>query len=305
MPTPHKKTTLNSMTGFGIGQATDSVGTLHIELRSVNSRFLELHFKVPDAFRQSEALFREVIGAHLRRGKVECRLSVKGEANQSLASLVNSNRLEQILALESAVCRVFPQAARLSVAQILAFESTPLDPTSTDERQPTIRAALDQALADLVGARAREGERLSQVMRGYVEEIGQFVAQIEPSIGVLIEQQQRKLAERLAKALAEVDPSHQISPEETAARVRQEVAALGLRADVAEELQRLKSHCQEFRFCLDQGGVQGKKLDFLLQEFNREANTLGSKALSEITTNAAIGLKQRIEQLREQIQNIE
>ncbi len=279
--------------------------TFHVELRSVNSRFLEFHFKFPDHLRQFESVTREELSSVLRRGKLECRLSARQTHIDSQQTRLDDSRLNQIKSLQDQVLSQFPTAAQLSVGQILAFDGVTHDAIPVGDDQAGFRTALKLALNDLIAQREREGVRLAAIMGSYVDEIEQFVLDLEPQIEQLLLQQQRKLSDRLTKAFQEVEQSQRVSEEEIMVRIRQEVAALGLRGDVAEELERLKSHCKEFRFCLSQGGQQGKRLDFLLQEFNREANTLGSKSLNETMTKAAIGLKQRIEQLREQVQNIE
>jgi uncharacterized protein (TIGR00255 family) len=305
MTTQNKKTTLSSMTGFGQGQSSDLGTTFHVELRSVNSRFLEIHFKIPDHLRQFESVTREELTTRLKRGKLECRLSVRQTQLDSQLKRLDESRLAQIKSLQDQVLSHFPAAPLLSVGQILAFDGVQLEPGSMGDQQEGLKIALNLALDDLIAQRGREGARLAAIMGGYIDEIEQFVLDLEPNIEQLLLQQQGKLADRITKAFQEVEQSQRVSEEEIMVRIRQEISALGLRGDVAEELDRLKSHCKEFRFCLDQGGQQGKRLDFLLQEFNREANTLGSKSLNETMTKAAIGLKQRIEQLREQVQNIE
>ncbi len=305
MTNANKKTTLGSMTGFGIGQAADANGSLHIELRSVNSRFLELHFKIPDSLRHFEPYLRDQLSQSFKRGKVECRLSARGAAKGTDSGVLDEEKLLHLQHLQQRVLSTFPEAAPLTVAQILSFEGVQVEAASIEGRQHTLSQALSSAVVDLIAQRQREGERLAVAMLADLEQIELYVHQIEPRIGEVITTAQAKLTEKLTKVFKDVEQSQRVGDDEILVRIRQEVAALGLRADVAEELARLKSHCKEFRFCIEQGGPQGKRLDFLLQEFNREANTLGSKSINEVVTTAAIGLKQRIEQLREQVQNIE
>jgi uncharacterized protein (TIGR00255 family) len=305
MTNANKKTTLGSMTGFGTGQAADNLGRLQVQLRSVNSRFLELHFKIPDALAHYEPVLRDLLAASLKRGKVECRLSASLATDAARDGGLDWQRLAQLQAWQQQILQQFPKAQPLSVHQLLSFGGVQTDMQDQTDRQATLLIAAGQALADLHAQRDREGMRLGQVMHTDIDAIEAFVEVFAAQIGPLIAASQQRLVDKLTKAFKDVEQSQRVPEEEMIARIRQETAALGLRADVAEEIARLKSHCQEFRFCLNQGGIQGKRLDFLLQELNREANTLGSKAINAATTSAALGLKQRIEQLREQVQNIE
>ncbi len=285
-----------SMTGFAVQTRDMGRVALHLELRSVNSRYLDLTFRIGDDLRQAEPILREAITARLSRGKVECRfnLQTKDSAPRELA--MNAVLLGQLKNAQIAVQAALPGAAPLSVAEVLRWPGMLADDSPTfDALQPEIVRLVAAALDELVATRRREGARLAEMIRGRIEHMRGLVATVQPRVPALVAEYQEKLATRLRDAAATLDDD----------RIRLEVGLFAQRVDVAEELSRLSTHLDEVERILKTGGASGKRLDFLMQELNREANTLGSKAMAADMTAIAVELKLAIEQMREQVQNIE
>jgi uncharacterized protein (TIGR00255 family) len=294
------------MTGFAGASFATPLGQATIEIRSVNSRFLDLTLKITDDLRAFETQIRERIGARMARGKVECRLSVQRAAAADSTRL-SPAALAGLQRLGDEVRRALPQAAPLSVAEVLGWpgvlETPPLD---ADALRTAVLAALEEALDRLQDSRGREGAAIVDGLRGRCDAIAAIVEQLRGRLPELRAAVERKLTERLNQALgAPLAAAAALTREEVAERIRQEVTLYGLRADVDEELSRLATHVAEVRRVLDAGGAVGRRLDFLMQELNREANTLGSKATAIDLAQSAIELKLLIEQMREQIQNLE
>ena len=295
-----------SMTGFASAARPTALGRLTLELRSVNSRFLELSLKMPDDLRATEAVVRETISAHIARGKVECRISIARGASESEPQL-NSAALTQLAALASQVTRSLPTVAPISTADVLNWPGVVETPgAEPDVLRAQVLAALIEALAALAESRRREGMALSTILQAQCEQIEQIAAQLSARAPELIAGVERKLNERLEKALGPaLSGASALTREEVSERIRQEVTLYALKMDVDEEIKRLATHVVEVRRVLAAGGAIGRRLDFLMQELNREANTLGSKAAAIEMTNASVELKIVIEQMREQIQNLE
>jgi uncharacterized protein (TIGR00255 family) len=294
------------MTGFAGASFATPLGQAAIEVRSVNSRFLDLTLKIADDLRAFEPQIRERIGARLARGKVECRLSVQRAAGTESTRL-NTETLAGLQRLGEQVRQALPQAAPLSVADVLGWpgvlETPPLD---ADALRAAVLAALDGALDRLHESRAREGAAIADGLRSRCDGIAAIVEQLRGRLPELRAAVERKLSERLNQALGTpLAAAAALTRDEVAERIRQEVTLYGLRADVDEELSRLATHVAEVRRVIDAGGAVGRRLDFLMQELNREANTLGSKATAIDLAQSAIELKLLIEQMREQIQNLE
>ncbi|MCS7101269.1 MAG: YicC family protein [Burkholderiaceae bacterium] len=294
------------MTGFAAAARPTALGPLTVELRAVNARFLDLSLRIADELRALEPVVRERIAAALTRGKIDCRIGLQRDPQAGAATRLNEAALATVARLAAQVRRLVPEAAPLTVGEVLAFEGVLSPPLADAEQlQAATAAALDEALAALQAARAREGAALAAALRGQCDAIDAIVAQLRSRVPDLMLALERKLAERLEKALLPALAGGTVTREEIADRIRQEVTLYGLRADVEEELQRLATHVAEVRRTLEAGGPVGRRLDFLMQELNREANTLGSKATAIEMTQAAIELKLAIEQMREQIQNLE
>ncbi|MEP6607852.1 MAG: YicC/YloC family endoribonuclease [Burkholderiaceae bacterium] len=295
-----------SMTGFSTATCTTALGRLTLELRSVNSRFLDLSIKMPDDLRIAEAAAREAIAAQLARGKVECRVLIVRGAEES-APLLNAEALGRLADLAKQVEQHLPAATPISTADILNWPGVVETPgADPDLLRTQLLATLSQALTILGESRRREGAALSAVLRAQCDQIEQIASQVATRAPELIAAVERKLNERLDKALgAGLSGASTLTPEDVSERIRQEVTLYALKMDVDEEIKRLITHVAEVRRVLASGGAVGRRLDFLMQELNREANTVGSKAAAIEMTNASVELKLLIEQMREQIQNLE
>ncbi len=287
---------IHSMTGFAVASAEITGGTLNVELRTVNSRYLDIQFRVADELRMLEPALREAISAQLSRGKVDCRLSFSTTASGPRAQALNMDALEELKKLAEIVRREIPGAEPLRAADVLRWPGVLAEGrvSETELREQAGKLAT-QAIGELSAARGREGAKLAGVIRERVAAMRRAVAVVAPLVPAAIAAYQEKLAQRLRDALGAADDE----------RLRQEIAVFGMKIDVDEELQRLKAHLDEVERVLAKGGAAGKRLDFLMQELNREANTLGSKAASQPISDCALELKLLIEQMREQVQNIE
>ncbi len=287
---------IHSMTGYAVQTRDLGRVALHLELRSVNSRYLDLAFRINDDLRQAEPMLREAITAKLRRGKVECRFNLQAKDNAARDISINGTVLGQLKVAQAAIQAELPQAAPLSVVEVLRWPGILADDSVTFEAmQPEIAATIAVALDELIATRRREGDKLAEMIRGRIAHMRQLVATVQPRVPALVAEYQEKLATRLRDAAATLDDD----------RIRLEVGLFAQRVDVAEELSRLSTHLDEVERILKVGGSAGKRLDFLMQELNREANTLGSKAMAADMTAIAVELKLAIEQMREQVQNIE
>lgn len=285
-----------SMTGYAAKTREVAGGSLHLELRSVNSRFLDIHFRIVDDLRVLEPALRETITAKLARGKVELRLNLVASQSQNRQLAINTDLLTQLQALEGQVRQTLPNAAALSVAEVLRWPGMLGEPeVDTAALHAAVQATLKEALEDFTASRAREGAKLAAMIQERVDKIRATVAAVAPLIPQAQAAYQDKLKQRLVEALGSADDE----------RVRQEVVLYATRIDVDEELSRLQAHLTEVERILKAGGNAGKRLDFLMQELNREANTLGSKSVLSEVSKASMDLKLLIEQMREQIQNIE
>ncbi|MDB5760221.1 MAG: YicC family protein [Burkholderia sp.] len=299
------------MTGYAVTTRETAHGTLTLELRSVNSRFLDLQFRVNDDLRSSEPALREAIMGRVTRGKVECRLSF-GRKAAGAGNTVNAALLTQLQALQAEIQARFPQAAALSVAELLRWPGMVEDAAaSQDTLQADIAAAAAETLDAFVTSRQREGAALEAMLLARIADMERIVTDITPIVPQVVAQFQQKATERMREslglALQAADGGAQpvLSQQEAAERIRQEVTMYGIRIDIAEELTRLGAHLAETRHILKKGGQVGKRLDFMMQELNREANTVGSKAPARELSDAAMALKLLIEQMREQVQNLE
>jgi len=286
---------IHSMTAFARAEQAGANGTLSWELRSVNHRYLEPHLRLPDAFRDLEGALREALRNGLSRGKVECTLRF-AEDSAGKPLQVDLERAAQLVAAAESVASLIKHPAPLNPLEVLSWPGV-LVADATDP-QALNKAALSlfkQALDELKHSRSREGIELAKLLNERLDSIDDEVAALRELVPQMLAAQRQKILDRSAELQAELDPQ----------RLEQELVMLAQKSDVAEELDRLSTHVSEVRRVLKSGGAAGRRLDFLMQELNREANTLGSKAFDTRSTQAAVNLKVLIEQMREQVQNIE
>ncbi len=300
--------TIYSMTGYAIAAkalADDAShgasqgafsGALTVEIRAVNNRYLDIQFRLPEELRAVEPALREMLAAKLTRGKIECRVSLAAATATPAAPELNQALLQQLATLNAQVLKVMPQAGSLRAADVLRWPGMlGADTLPADALRNACRELTAAALDEFMDARAREGAKLKEAILERATAIEQRVADVAPRLPGAMAAFQEKLNLRLKDALVNADDE----------RIRQEVVLFAGKIDVDEELTRLKTHMAELRRILGKGGAAGKRLDFLMQELNREANTLGAKAADIEITQASMDLKLLIEQMREQIQNIE
>ncbi len=287
---------IHSMTGYATLTRELPQGSVQIELRSVNSRFLDIGFRIPDDFRAVEPQFRELIGACVGRGKVDCRLSYALRPLADEAIAVDQNMLARLARLATEVRRVMPEVQPMRVSEVINWPGMITDGAATFA---AMRAAsidlIRVALEELTASRAREGAKLGEAIAERTAQMRTRLRSLEPIIPHAIAAYQDKLVAKLREVLSTQDED----------RIRQEIAVFGVRIDVAEELSRLAAHLDEVDRVIAKGGLVGKRLDFLMQELNREANTLGSKSVARELSEAAVEFKLAIEQIREQVQNLE
>ena len=297
---------ISSMTGYANAKVQTDMGLLSIDIRSVNSRFLDLSFRASEEIRFLEPKFREIISGKIARGKMECRLNLV-DSGLSADTALNEEALNKLMALQTQVLKTDPSATALRVADILNYPgivAAPVPDPGVFAKQ--VLTGFEQCLEVFNESRQREGAALAQVLLKYCTQIEDLVNTLRPKIPEILQAQKDKLTERLEEALGTtLADGAQITKEEVNERIRQEITLYGIKLDVNEEMERLCTHVKEVRRTLDRGGPVGRKLDFLMQELNREANTLGSKAVSISMTDTSVNLKLVIESMREQIQNLE
>ncbi|HEY6087446.1 MAG TPA: YicC/YloC family endoribonuclease [Burkholderiaceae bacterium] len=285
----------------GVATTTGAGHVVSAELRSVNGRFLDLSLRLPDELRALEPALREMVAGAVKRGKVELRITSQRDAEAGLPA-PGSEQLNRLSRIEGTVQSWLPKAAPLSVHEALQWCRGGATTERLDE--PALQAARD-AVATLREARGREGERLAAVLQERIAHLRALTEQAKPLLPAVVQRQQQRFLERWQEALEASGAKQSISAEALQERALNEAAAFAIRIDVAEELARLISHLDEIERLLAKGGEVGKRLDFLIQELQREANTLGSKSAALELTGIAVEMKVAIEQMREQVQNIE
>ena len=287
---------IHSMTGYAAAAKEFPFGTLGVELRSVNHRYLDIQFRLPDDLRAIEPALREMLADRVGRGKVECRVAFSAAAGTHKSLKLNEELLVQLEKLEIRVRTMLAGAGALSAAEALRWPGVLVtEPLPLEELQAACRDLLVAALREFDSARSREGEKLKAVLLERAAGMERRIAEITPRLPQVIAAFQERLATRLREVMGSGEDE----------RIRQEVSVFATKIDVDEELARLTAHISELKRILAGGGPAGKKLDFLMQELNREANTLASKSVDLAVTQAALDLKLLIEQMREQVQNIE
>jgi len=284
------------MTGYAAASADSPRGRLTLELRSVNARFLDVQFRIAEELRALEPALRESIGARVSRGKVDCRFSLGESPGGGKPQRLNPEALARLRSLADEARAAFPEAPTLRVGDVLRWPGVIAEEPADEEALRKIAVDLcARALDELIAARGREGAKLAESIRARVGAMRARVDEIAPLVPQAIAAYQAKITERLKEALGAADDD----------RVRAELALFSAKADVHEELDRLRAHLGEVERSLRQGGPVGKRLDFLAQELNREANTLAAKSSSPQLSDGALELKLLVEQIREQVQNIE
>jgi len=287
---------LHSMTGFARQSAESDFGTLSWELRAVNHRYLDVQFRLPEDLRPKEQAFKQQVSAALKRGKVDCALHFQRAAGQQDDMQLNTELVKLIGARAADVAASLPDAAPVNPVDVLRWPGV-ITPSEVDA-EPLFTAAaelLDQALAAMTSMRASEGGRIAEMITSRCAEIASISSAVRDRLPEVLAAARAKQRERIERLDVAADP----------ARLEVELALLAQKLDIDEEVDRLDSHLIEIRQALASGEPVGRRLDFLMQELNREANTLGSKSADAQTTKAAVELKVLIEQMREQIQNIE
>ena len=298
-----------SMTGYASAQLTPETATaptdtpcvrLGLEIRAVNSRFLDLTFRLPEELRAQEPALRALLSSHLKRGKVEVRAAIEQDASASL-STPSIALLQRLNMVQEHIQAWLPSAKALSVADALRLAGNRA-PTTTDWAS-ILSPLAEEAVTALLDARAREGKRLAKTLLDRIAQLRELAAQATPLVPQLVEQQRQRFLERWQEAMGLAQG--QVPAEAAQDRALSEATAFAIRIDVAEEITRLDAHLDELERLLKKGGEIGKRLDFLIQELHREANTLGSKSATLELTRISVDMKVLIEQMREQVQNIE
>jgi uncharacterized protein (TIGR00255 family) len=286
---------VHSMTAFARAERAGAHGTLVWELRSVNHRYLEPHLRLPDAFRELEGAVREALRAGVSRGKVECTLRLNEETG-SQAPQLDLTRAGELIQAAEAVAALIAHPAAIDPLKVMAWPGVMISQgVDTQALQANALTLFSEALDEMKAGRAREGAELARLINDRLDAMAEDISALREQVPQMLATQRQKILDRFTEMRAELDPQ----------RLEQELVLLAQKSDVAEELDRLTTHVREVRRVLASPGASGRRLDFLMQELNREANTLGSKAFDPRSTQAAVNLKVLIEQMREQVQNIE
>ena len=285
-----------SMTAFARESLATEQGVLTVELRSVNHRYLDCSFKLPDTLRQLEPKMRELATQKLARGKLDCLVRLQASPDHVGELSINTDQLDKLLAASATIAEKLPESRALNPLEVLQFPGIyGGGKGSEDEILSAALSLYSDAIVSMLANRRREGEKLAVMVLDRLEQVAQEVSATRELIPELMKQQRERVLTRIADLNIEVDNN----------RLEQELVHLAQKADVDEELDRLEAHVEEVRRTVTKGGPCGRRLDFLMQELNREANTLSSKSVSSNTTQRSVELKVLIEQMREQIQNIE
>jgi uncharacterized protein (TIGR00255 family) len=284
------------MTAFARHEAQTELGTLSWEIRSVNHRYLEVGFRLEESFRPLEMAMRKRISDVLSRGKVEVALRYKAPEQQQENIDINESLAQSVIARYQQLAGSAENPAALDLMKVMQWPGV-IQTESLDQQalKDCVMQSLEQALADLLATREREGEALQAMIEQRCQQINEIAESVRELMPAILENQRQKLQERVADLQVNLEPE----------RLEQEMVLIAQKSDVAEELDRLQSHVKEVEHVLSRDEPIGRRLDFLMQELNREANTLGSKSIDTGTTRFSVDLKVLIEQMREQIQNIE
>ncbi|KAE9532847.1 hypothetical protein A1D25_09010 [Ursidibacter arcticus] len=284
-----------SMTAFSHLELKKEWGNAVWEIRSVNQRFLETYFRLPETFRNLEMTLRERLRSSLTRGKVECSLRIELNNNQNNGLALNQEYAKQVISSLQWL-KETANEGEINLVDILRFPGVvDVQNQDLDQISQDLLAGFEQILTDFIAMRGREGENLQQLIQQRLDAIAEEASKVQAQMPTILQWQKERLQQRFDELNLQIDPQ----------RLEQEMVLLAQRVDVAEELDRLQLHVKETTSILKKGGAVGRKLDFMMQELNREANTLASKSINADVTNSAVELKVLIEQMREQIQNLE
>ena len=287
---------LRSMTGFARCESNTEVGYLTWEIRTVNHRYLEMYFRLPEDFRALETRFRKEVAKRLRRGKVECALRYRPPESEAVAPTLNADLLKALVDTSGRIAELMPKTAPVSPVELMRWPGVLKEPER--EKEPVFETAfklLDEALTALNESRGSEGGRISEMLLARCDSIAEQVTTVRSILPEVRDRIHARIVDRIEQL--DVEPNQD--------RLEQELVILAQKMDVAEELDRLESHIEEIRKVVKRDEPVGRRLDFLMQELNREANTLSSKSHDSRSTMAAVDVKVFIEQMREQIQNVE
>ncbi|MCA0935126.1 YicC family protein [Vibrio alginolyticus] len=285
-----------SMTAYARKEVKGDWGSAVWEIRSVNQRYLETYFRMPEQFRGLEPVLRERFRKRLARGKVECNLRFEANPAAKGELSINETLANQVIKAAEQVMHMTGELSRINPFQVMQWPGVMETPEQDmDAVNKELLSAFDEALSEFIDARGREGDNMKALIVQRLDAITAEVVKVRARMPEILEWQRERLFSKFEDAKVELDPS----------RVEQELILLAQKSDVAEELDRLDSHVKETTNILKKGGAVGRRLDFMMQEFNRESNTLASKSISTDITASGVELKVLIEQMREQIQNIE
>lgn len=287
---------IKSMTAFAREQSQGEWGNLTCEIRSINHRYLEVGTHLSEAIRAFEMPIREQVRKALNRGKVECSIRYRSSGDQNANFTVNHAIVKELALASEEVSSIITNPEPVSIFEVLRFPGV-LEAKEVDQEvlQKEVAAIVEATLKDLIAAREREGKELNRLFLERLDLLQREIATIRKRLPSVINEAQERLNKRFSEAKVELDPS----------RLEQEMVIFAQKVDIAEEVDRAETHITEFKRVLDKDGVAGRRLDFLLQELNREANTIGSKSTDPDITHAAVEMKVLIEQVREQVQNVE
>ncbi len=285
-----------SMTAYARKEVKADWGTAVWEIRSVNQRYLETYFRLPEQFRALEPVLRERFRQRLARGKVECHLRYEANPSAKGELTINQPLAEQVIKAANQVMHMTGELSRINPFQVMQWPGVMETPEQDfDAINQELLEAFDATVGEFIEARGREGQNMKELIEKRLDAISAEAAKVRTLMPEVIEWQRTRLTSKFEEAKIELEP----------ARIEQELILLAQKSDVAEELDRLDSHVKETRNILKKGGACGRRLDFMMQEFNRESNTLASKSINTEVTATGVELKVLIEQMREQIQNIE
>ncbi len=287
---------IQSMTAFARTQSQSSAGSIVCELRSINHRYLEMSLRLPEVLHELEVHVRERIRHGIKRGKVECFLRYQPSEASGIELTVNAVLVEKLCEANELIAKTLKHPVQINTMDILRWPGIlQMKEMDLESVQADVLALLDEALEKLVEARAREGEQLKELFLQRLDAMSQEVVKVRSRLPTIMQSQRDRLMTRFSDASLQLDTS----------RLEQELVLFAQKIDVTEEIERLETHITEVRRILKHGGAVGRRLDFLMQELNREANTLGAKSVDADTTRSSVELKVLIEQMREQVQNVE